>query len=302
MNNQAGIKTFLSFIYKVMVVHTLTYFMFGFIMSNLFNYKELFELDIIKDFMRPLNSPYVFAGPFLQPIRGLLFAIGLWPLRSIIFERKYGWLILWNLFIMIGILGTAAAAPGSMEGVIYSKLPIYFHLIGLPEMVLQTLTFSLILIWWVNRPAKQDIAANLSKKRVIFLRIMFAIMLSCFGYIGYAIGGILTALIAGVHVNLSSEAVHVRGQLLFVFAFVINVISVLIISSKRYFGKISFWKLFVIFWILDTASPLIYQSIFLRMMPIHLALILGFFPAVIIIFSYKMNYKNYTILNNNTSG
>jgi hypothetical protein len=130
---------------------------------------------------------------------------------------------------------------------------------------------------------------------------MFAIMISCFGYIGYAIGGILTAKIAGVHVNLGSEAVHVRGQMLFVFAFVINVISILIISSKSCFGKISFWKLFVIFWILDTVSPLLYQFIFLRMMPIHLALILGFFPAVIIVFSYKMNYKNYAVLNDQVS-
>ena len=35
-------------------------------------------------------------------------------------------------------LGTPAAAPSSFEGVVYTRLPWWFHLVGLPEMLVST--------------------------------------------------------------------------------------------------------------------------------------------------------------------
>lgn len=151
---QENHKRFLAFAGKAAVVHTATYFIFGLIMSNLFDYGRIFEQEIIRDFMRPIHSTNVYFGPLVQPIRGLLFALALWPLRGAIVERKRGWLVLWGLFVVFGILGTPAAAPSSLEGLVYSRLPLWYHLLGLPEILLQTLAFSLILVWWEKRPAQ----------------------------------------------------------------------------------------------------------------------------------------------------
>jgi hypothetical protein len=212
--------------------------------------------------------------------------------------KQRGWLILWSIFLVFGILAPPAAAPCSIEGVIYSKLPLSFHLKGLVEISLQTLFFSIILTQWVKPAASKETSQQISKKKAIFLRISFAIMIGCFAYIGYAIGGILSAKIAGRAINLSGSSISMRTQMMFVFAFGINVIGILIATGKSYLGKIPLWLLFIIFWILDTAAPLAYQGIFLGMMPIHLGLILGFFPAVIILISYKVNFKNFAKLNN----
>jgi hypothetical protein len=302
MREQSAIKEFFGFSVKAMILQTVTYFAFGLIMSNLFNYKEIFELPIIKDFMRPLDSPYVLAGPFLQPIRGFLLALVIWPIRNIFLERKHGALILWSIFLVFGILATPAAAPCSIEGVIYSKLPLWFHCMGLIEITLQTLSFSFLLIWWTKKSQKEEVAEVPSKPKEIFQRIMFAVMISCFAYIGYAVGSILSAKVAGRHIHLDGAAVDLRGQLTFVVAFIINVIAVLILISKSYFGRITLLRLFLIFWLLDSASVLIYRWLVFGHMPIHLSLIIGFFPAVIILLSYKANYKNLAKLNNISPG
>jgi hypothetical protein len=116
-----NLKAFLRFTWKVAITHTLTYFIFGLVMSNLFHYDRLFEQDVIRDFMRPIDSPYVLVGPLLQPLRGLLFAIALWPIRNLILEKRHGWLILWNILVMVGILSTPWRAPftrGFLSGII----------------------------------------------------------------------------------------------------------------------------------------------------------------------------------------
>jgi hypothetical protein len=284
-----------------MILHTLTYFIFGIIMSNIFDYKTIFEQPIIGDFMRPLDSPYVLAGPFLQPLRGFLFALGLWPIRKLIFEHKYGWLIMWNIFIVFGILGPAAAAPCSMEGVIYSKLPVWFHLMGLPEIIFQTLSLSLLLTWWVRKTSTKKTTVSLSRKKAALQRFLFAVMISCFAYIGYAVGSILSAKLAGKHINLNQGAVDIKGQLTFVFAFTINVLAIFIFTAKFYFGKLSFWWFFLIFWIIDSLSVFIYRTFAYGHMPVFMTLIIGLFPAAIILLCYKLNYKNYALLNNSSA-
>jgi len=84
--------------------------------------------------MLQMEGHNILLGPFMQPVRGLNFAIGLWPLRDLLIEKKRGWLILWGLLVTLGILSTPAAAPGSVEGVLYSRLPLWYHLIGRPEI------------------------------------------------------------------------------------------------------------------------------------------------------------------------
>jgi len=213
-----NVKEFLNFTGKVVIVHTVTYFVFGLLMASLFDYGRLYQQEIIRDFVRPIDSSYMLLGPLVQPIRGLLFAFGLWPIRNTIMENKRGWLILWSLFVVFGILGTPAAAPSSLEGIIYSKLPLWYHLIGLPEIALQTLAFSLILVWWEKRRYQPSQSHH---KSALWADVLKAVMIASFAYMGYAVGSILSAVIARVEIDMETAASDLRTQMMFVVAFVV---------------------------------------------------------------------------------
>jgi hypothetical protein len=73
MKAQSNWKSFLDFALKVIVAHTATYFIFGIIMSNVFDYGEIFQRPIIRDYMIPMDEHNIVLGPFLQPVRGLIF-------------------------------------------------------------------------------------------------------------------------------------------------------------------------------------------------------------------------------------
>src|SRR5260370_41566992 len=95
------------------------------------------------------------AGPLFQPIRGLLFGLAFYPLRGPLFGARAGWLVLWLVLVVVGILGAFGPAPGSVEGVVYTTLPLRFHLGSLPELVAQALALAALLCYWVNQPAKR---------------------------------------------------------------------------------------------------------------------------------------------------
>jgi len=291
MVNRTHFKEFINFSIKSIVVHTLTYFIMGLVMSNVFNYGDLFQQDIIKDFMHPIDSPEVFAGPFIQPLRGFLFAIGLWPIRSLILEKKRGWLILWNIIVVFGILSTPAAAPCSIEGVIYTKLPLWYHLLGLPEILLQTLIFSWVLIWWDKQQYLEHTEIAYPQTPQLVTDFIKALMTSCFGYVGYAVGGLLSVAVVGFDVDVGAAAADLRMQMMFVVAFAVNLILVYFISKPWLRGKLSIRRLFALFWFVDTIVPWLYQVIFTSPSPWYLALLLGLFPAIIITISIKLSYK-----------
>jgi hypothetical protein len=54
------------------------------------------------------------------------------------------------LLIALGILSTFAAASGSIEGMIYTTIPIGDQLRGWLEVVPQALLLSALLCYWVN--------------------------------------------------------------------------------------------------------------------------------------------------------
>lgn len=105
-------------------------------------------------FMRPANSPWVGAGPGLQIIRGLLLSLFLLPFRSIFFETKYGWIKFWLLSFGLSYLLTLSAASGSFEGIIYTNIPIKYHLIGIPEIVIYLTLFTVLMWGWYKKPYK----------------------------------------------------------------------------------------------------------------------------------------------------
>ncbi len=138
---------------KTVAVHTITYFAFGLLALLFVGYGSLYAETSLTLLMRQTNSPLVMAGPLFQPIRGLLFAIVFYLLRDVLFKKQRGWLIMWIVLVVVGVIDTFGPAPGSIEGFIYTIIPIGVQLKGLPEVVLQTLVLSAVLVYWVNHPA-----------------------------------------------------------------------------------------------------------------------------------------------------
>jgi hypothetical protein len=141
-----------SIILKTAVTHTVTYFLTGVTAYVLFDYPTLIAGSELGLSMRPLTDPMVMAGPVFQPLRGLLFGCVFYLLREPFFGRRNGWLVMWAVLVSIGILGTFGAPPGSLEGVIYTVLPLSLHLRLLPEVLVQSFLLSWLLFVWVNRP------------------------------------------------------------------------------------------------------------------------------------------------------
>lgn len=137
---------------KTIVTHTVTYFIMGLLASTILDYTRFFAESSLNLMMRHTNDPWVMAGPLFQPIRGILFGIVFYLLREPLFGKKNGWLVMWIVLVVVGIIGTFGPAPGSLEGMLFTVFPLWVHLRGLPEVLLQSLFLSLILCHWVNHP------------------------------------------------------------------------------------------------------------------------------------------------------
>jgi len=137
---------FLPLAAKTAVCHTITYFVMGAIAFNLLNYRQMIAQPCSG--MRPLTDPLVICGIFFQPLRGL-------PFRERLFGRRHGWLLMGWMLIGLGILGTFAAPPGSLEGFVYTTVPFWMQIRGYIEIVPQALLLSALLCYWVNNPGKK---------------------------------------------------------------------------------------------------------------------------------------------------
>lgn len=144
--------TFWKIILKTTIVHTVTYFLVGLLALVFLDYSEKYADPAISILMRQTTDPLVAAGPLFQIIRGALFGIVFFLLRDLVLERKHGWLTLWAVLVIVGVLSPFGAAPASIEGMIYTTLPLWFHINGMPEILLQSLLLTGIATWWINNP------------------------------------------------------------------------------------------------------------------------------------------------------
>ena len=147
--------TFKSIVIKTTIIHTVTYTAVGLIAFYLLDYATIFADPTVAKFMRQTTNPIVASGPLLQVIRGFLFGLAFYSLRSIVFAHKNGWLVLWGVLVIVGILSPFGASPGSIEGMIYTILPMWFHILGLPEILLQAFLLAFMTFYWVNHPEKR---------------------------------------------------------------------------------------------------------------------------------------------------
>jgi len=139
-------------IVKTVVTHTVTYFVMGVLAFVVFDYPRLYAQTSFKYIMRQTSEPIVMAGPLFQPLRGLIFGIAFCILRRSWLGQNKGWLRMWAVLVCLSILGTFGPSPASVEGMVYTTLPLRLHLIGLPEVLLQAFLLSYIVFYWVSHP------------------------------------------------------------------------------------------------------------------------------------------------------
>jgi len=137
------------------ITHTVTYSIMGWLAMSLFDYAAWFSQSGLGATMRPVTHPMVMAGPLVQPLRGALFGCVFYWLRDVFFARERGWVSMWLVLLVLGIVNVFGPAPGSIEGLVYTRLSIADHLRGLPEVVLQSLLLSLGVFYWATRGGKR---------------------------------------------------------------------------------------------------------------------------------------------------
>lgn len=153
MNAQS--PRFVTIAVKTIVTHTVTYMLMGVLASTLFDYRAWFAESELRLIMRQFGDPWIMAGPLFQPVRGLLFAFVFYLLREHLFGRRRGWLVMWVMLVVVGILSTFGPAPGSIEGMLYTIFPVGLHVAAWPEGLLQSLLLAWILCYWVDHPEKR---------------------------------------------------------------------------------------------------------------------------------------------------
>jgi hypothetical protein len=90
-----------------------------------------------------------------------------------------GWML-----IALGILGTFAAPPGSLEGFVYTTVPVWQQLRGYLEIVPQALLLSALTCYWVNHPSKKWLTWLLAVPFFLLLAFMvFAVVATMSGMI-----------------------------------------------------------------------------------------------------------------------
>ncbi|TJX12848.1 hypothetical protein E9840_11755 [Tissierella creatinini] len=243
------------FLLRVIVIHFLTYYFFGMLASRVLHYETILSLPVIRDYMLGYGDASVVWGPLIQPARGLILGCVLLPFRNFLAEKKYGWIYLWLVFVGIGILSPPAAAPCSIEGMIYTRLPFWYHLIGLPEILLQTLVFSILVHLYMRYPAK--VLKSLPPVIGILLQ---SIAVACFAFIGYAVFSVLYALKAGVEINAEAN-LSLKVQGLFIAPFVLNFAAIAFLNMSKRIRGISRISLFFIIWFCNAVLIAVYQEL-----------------------------------------
>lgn len=142
------------FVFRVAVSHVMAYSIAGIYALTFINYAYVYSVPPLSHFMRQLDSPWVAAGPTLQIIRGIVMALALWLVRKPLLQGKWGWAKLALLLVGLSYIATIAPGPGSFDGYIFTTFPLSTHTLGIPEMLIYVLVFSVFLYYWYQTEKK----------------------------------------------------------------------------------------------------------------------------------------------------
>lgn len=267
----------LRFILKTTGIHILTYILCGIIFSTIFSYNSLFSINGVEGFMKGVGGVSTLLGPLVQVIRGILFGVVLLLFKDTFMGKKYGWLKLWAILSIIGIINTPAPAPFSIEGIVYTKLPLEFHLKVAPEILIQTLLFSYLLA----KPAKKRNIKFIEDNKNELVSAIVCMVL-------FSLSGIVLAFIKGIDIKSSVGDIGAFG--------VMFIASVSTFFISKYYAKIEskFKDIIAILslYFLLGILPYIYNLITNSPFNTNLTLLINIVPTAIVLWVIKINYKN----------
>jgi hypothetical protein len=138
------------FIWRISASHTVAYFIAVLFALSFMNFSQDFGVKTRSNLMLPIDHWQLAISLGLQPFRGIIIALVLWPFRETIL-KKQGWIKLAFLILGLSYFVTIAPAIGSFEGYIFTSVSIKYHLSGIPETGIYIFIFtSLLNIWYQN--------------------------------------------------------------------------------------------------------------------------------------------------------
>ncbi|MFN4179316.1 MAG: hypothetical protein ACK4I8_03300, partial [Armatimonadota bacterium] len=152
-------RRFVNFALKVIVAHTVTYFIVGAIAYQVLT-KPLYigEHAVMATFMRTEAEPEIWRHVMIwflpaQVMRGFLMAVALFPFL----DALVGWnlakrfLTIAGVYLIFGFWASAVAAPGTIEGLVYLRpeFTLSVHLTVQPEIIVQGVLMSALIAYWV---------------------------------------------------------------------------------------------------------------------------------------------------------
>lgn len=148
------IRSFLGFTLRVTAAHVVTYWIVGGIWYWLVTKKYYAGPNPVPTLRDPSGD---FVMTWILPaqiLRGFLYALALYPLRQAFVELgRWGGLVIASLLL---IIGAVAGISGLIESWVFSTTAnVEVFVATLPEVVLQTLLFGYLVVYWERRRTKQ---------------------------------------------------------------------------------------------------------------------------------------------------
>ncbi len=149
------LKSFLKFALIVVIAQVVTYFIAGIIAQNLLGANQFYPpYPTAISYLRDPHDPGVQAWIFpAQALRGLLFALILFPLKDRIMQLgvlRGGLIVMGFVFIA----GYVAASGGMIEHFVYFKAedyPMTFAIITFVEILIQTAIMGPAVVYFTKR-------------------------------------------------------------------------------------------------------------------------------------------------------
>ena len=242
----------LRFILKITGIHILTYILCGIIFSTIFSYNSLFSMNGVDGLMKGVGGVSTLLGPLVQVIRGILFGLVLLLFKDTFMGKKYGWLKLWAILSIIGIINT-------------------------PEILIQTLLFSYLLA----KPSKKRNIKFIEDNKNEFVSAIVCMVL-------FSLSGIVLAFIKGIDIKSSVGDMGAFGVMFIasVSTFFISKYYAKIESKLK--DIIAVISLYFLLGIL----PYIYNLITNSPFNTNLTLLINIIPTAIVLWVIKLNCKN----------
>ncbi len=146
------------------LLHVIIYLVAGIVFYQVSGYQEALATMEAFKLWRPLeNMVMPFVILFGQVIRGGILALLLYPFYGTYMQKRHGWLLLLGLLFGLKVLVIAISVPATLAEFVQG---LQNSLTGLPEIIVQTLLFSLFFFLWERRRMKnKDGKTLLSSER-----------------------------------------------------------------------------------------------------------------------------------------